>query len=181
MSQPHNGGPSFLIIWQITTQGQPLERLTHTVRQYVSADAFQRKHPTACSKWVDAETRLWVTDAASQFTTIGHLCREAVQAFTSDLIEQYHPADADPDPTRTIARLRSVLTLLAPLLGTTQKPFLDALVVYWGTVNDLVQRQEHGAQKECQPLVWEDARRVVFQTAVVMFEIHSTLARCRAG
>src|SRR5262245_9586310 len=127
---------------------QPLERLTNAVRHYLSAEAFQRKYPTAYSKWSDAETRLWANDAASQLTMMGHLCREAVQAFTSDLIEQYHPASVDPDPTKSVARLKSVLTLLGSQLGTTEKPFLDALIVYWGTVSDLVQRQEHGAQKE---------------------------------
>jgi hypothetical protein len=39
----------------------------------------------------------------------------------------------------------------------------------------LVQRQEHGAQKEVTPLTWEDARRVVFQTCVVMYEINRAL------
>lgn len=48
---------------------------------------------------------------------------------------------------------------------------LDALLVYWGAVNDLIQRQEHGATKEGEALRWEDGRQVVFQTAVVMFEI----------
>jgi hypothetical protein len=47
-------------------------------------------------------------------------------------------------------------------LGSTGKQFLDALVAYWGTVSDLVQRQEHGAQKEVSNLVWGDGRRVVF-------------------
>jgi hypothetical protein len=156
---------------------QPLDRLTNAVRHYLSAEAFQRKYPTANSKWLDAETRLWAPDAASQLTTMGHLCREAMQAFASDLIEQYRPASVNPDPTKTVARLRSVLTLLSSQLGTTEEPFLDALIAYWGTVSDLVQRQEHGAQKEGQPLVWEDARRVVFQTAVVMFEVDSALSR----
>ncbi len=36
-------------------------------------------------------------------------------------------------------------------------------------------RQEHGAQKESETLQWEDARRVVFQTAMVMFELDRTL------
>ena len=154
-------------------QGQPLERLTNTVRHYLAAEDFQRKYPTAHAKWVDAETRLWASDAASQLTTMGHLCREAMQAFVSDLIDQYHPASVNPDPTKTVARLRDVLTLLGPQLGRTEEPFLAALIAYWGTVSDLVQRQEHGAQKEGQPLVWEDARPVVFQTAVVMFEVDS--------
>ena len=83
-------------------QRQPLERLTNTVRQYLSAEAFQCKYPTSYSKWVDAETRLWTPNASSQLTTIGHLCREAVQAFASDLIEQYHPPSVNPDPTKTV-------------------------------------------------------------------------------
>jgi hypothetical protein len=70
-----------------------------------------------------------------------------------------------------------VLDLQAKQLGTTEKPFLDALLGYWGTVSDLIQRQEHGGQKEGQSLVWEDGRRVVFQTAVVMFEIDRSLSR----
>jgi hypothetical protein len=65
----------------------------------------------------------------------------------------------------TVARIRSVLEHLAGLLGATEKPLLDALLTYWGTVSDLVQRQEHGAQREGESLSWADSRRVVFQTA----------------
>jgi hypothetical protein len=36
-------------------------------------------------------------------------------------------------------------------------------------------RQEHGGQKEGRPLTWEDARRVVFQTLIVMYEIDRAL------
>jgi hypothetical protein len=56
-------------------------------------------------------------------------------------------------------------------VGKTHQAFLDALLAYWGTVSDLVQRQEHGGLREREPLTWEDTRRVVFQTAIVMFEI----------
>jgi hypothetical protein len=161
-------------------RGQPLERLNTTIQQYLSGETFQRKYPITYSKWVDAETRLWATDATAQLTTIGHLCREAMQAFASALIEQYQPVNANPDPAKTVARLQAVVKLLTPQLGTTEAPFLDVLIAYWGTVSDLVQRQEHGAQKEGQPLVWEDARRVVFQTVVVMFEVDSALSRRKA-
>ena len=62
-------------------------------------------------------------------------------------------------------------------MGTTVKPFIDALIVYWGTLDDLVQRQEHGAQKEGEALSWEDARRLVFQTINVMVELRRTLPK----
>lgn len=56
------------------------------------------------------------------------------------------------------------------------RAFLDALLAYWGTASDLVQRQEHGNQKVGAALLWEDGRRVVFQTAMVMYEIERALS-----
>ena len=64
-------------------------------------------------------------------------------------------------------------------MGDTEKSFLEALLNFWRTVSELVQRQEHGGQKENEPLVWEDGRRVVFQTAMVMYEVDSSLSRQR--
>jgi len=43
-------------------------------------------------------------------------------------------------------------------------------------VNDVVQRQEHGDQKQNDPLTWEDARAAVFQTAMLMFEFDRVLS-----
>jgi hypothetical protein len=48
-------------------------------------------------------------------------------------------------------------------LGEARRHLLDALIVYWGEVLDLIERQEHGGQKEGEPLTWEDGRRAVFQ------------------
>jgi len=55
-------------------------------------------------------------------------------------------------------------------MGASPAAFLDSLLALWGTVHDLAQRQEHGAQKEGPPLGWEDGRLLVFHTVVVMFE-----------
>jgi len=55
------------------------------------------------------------------------------------------------------------------------KAVLESLVSCWEAAIDLVQRQEHGANKEGEPLVWEDARRVVFQTMMVMYELDRAL------
>ena len=74
-------------------------------------------------------------------------------------------------------RIRSVINARSERLGDTEKTFLDALISYWDSIDDLTQRQEHGAQKEGKPLLWEDGRRLVFQTAVVMFEIDRALSR----
>jgi hypothetical protein len=64
-------------------------------------------------------------------------------------------------------------------LSKTDREFAAALLAYFGTTSDLIVRQEHAARKEGERLVWEDARRVVFQTASVMFELDRFLGTGR--
>lgn len=157
--------------------GQPLENVENTIRSYIATESFCQKYPAAYQKWVEAEDMLWGSDSEHQLTTIGHLCREVVQEFANHLIEQYRPANTPEDKALTVTRMRAILNQRKSNLGDKEMACLDALLVYWGTVIDLIQREEHGGQKEGTPLVWEDARRVVFQTAVVMFEIDSSVTR----
>jgi len=159
--------------------GQPLKRVENTVRDYLTVEHFQRSHAEAYQKWSQAESMLWASDSERQLTTIGHLCREVLQAFATTLVNRHQPPDVDQDVAHIVSRIRAVLELRTNQIGSTEKPFLDALLAYWGTVSDLVQRQEHGAQKEGGSLVWEDGRRIVFQTAIVMFEIDRSLSRTR--
>ena len=159
--------------------GQPIQRIEMQSRNYLKSVYFQQKYVTAYKKWTDAEAKLWSSDSEQQLTTIGHLCRESLQEFATSLVDQYKPQKVDQDKVHTVARIRAVLDSQSDSLPKTVKPFLDAILVYWGTVSDIVQRQEHGSQKEGQPLVWEDARLVVFQTIVVMYEISNALERSK--
>lgn len=157
------------------SQGAPIERVEAVIRSYLDAPGFRQRYPVAYQKWIQAEEQLWSSDSSAAFTTIGHLCREAMQEFTASLIEHFKPANVESDKTKTVARLRAVLAPRRMTLGSKEFPFLDALLAYWGTVADLVQRQEHGALREAESLTWPDARRVVFQTILVMFEIDASL------
>ena len=165
--------------WLREVSGEPVQRVTNETRTYLESEAFKSRYSAAYEKWAQAEAALWGEDSASQLTTIGHLCREALQEFTSVIVERVQPPSVNTEKTMTVTRMRAVLDHVAKQLGTTEKPFLDALLVYWGTLGDLVQRQEHGTQKEGKPLEWEDARRVVFQTAVVIFEIDHAVSRLK--
>jgi len=156
--------------------GQPVQQVEAENRRYLDAEQFKCQYPGAYAKWTDAEKRLWASDSERELTTIGHLCREAMQEFATALVERYNPPDAPHDKAKDVARIRAVLAPQASRMGKTEKAFLDALVAYWGTLSDLVQRQEHGGQREGDPLTWEDARRVVFQTAVVMFEVDRSIS-----
>lgn len=148
-----------------------VSRVETSVERYLNSGFFKESFPQAHSKWMEAEELLWTSDTAPALTTIGHLCREAIQFFATELVERCQPPGTSDDPAQTVARVRAVLDLKQHRVGAKRSAFLVALLTYWGTVIDLVQRQEHGAQKEGESLTWEDARRVIFQTAIVMFEI----------
>lgn len=155
--------------------GQPVQRVEVSFRSFLDAETFRRQYPTAYQKWTEAEKILWSADSDQQLTMIGHLCREAIQEFVTALVEQYQPPNVTADKAHTVARMKAVLAMNSERLSVTVQPFIKELLDYWGTVIDLIQRQEHGGQKEGQPLVWEDGRRVVFNTVVVMFEIDHAL------
>lgn len=139
----------------------------------LNPDGFRKRFPSAASKWQEAESRLRSAGVDSDLTTIGHLCREAMIAFASALVEKHKPSGAPSDPAKTVARLQAVIRKAT--VGSSVRAQLDALVVYWGTVSDLVQRQEHGATKEGDRLTVEDGRRIVFQTMNVFYELHRSL------
>jgi hypothetical protein len=155
--------------WMKAQEGEPTARLEGQVRRLLGSGTFQERHTAAYGRWAAAEGDLWGADTDAKFTGIGHACREAVQQFVTDLVDWHKPEDVDPDPQHTVARLRVVMATLK--LSESVEAFAAALLAYFGTVSDLVVRQEHGGQKEGEPLEWEDARRVVFQTAMVMFEL----------
>jgi hypothetical protein len=143
------------------------------IHRYLDSEAFTAVFPDAYARWLQAEQNLWGAEDEGAFTEIGHICRESMQSFSLRLVERAGISDMPPDPAKTVDRVRA--TLRGASLGSTHLAMLDALLVYWGTVSDIVQRQEHGAGKAGDPLTWEDARRVVFQTAIVMFEISRAL------
>lgn len=153
--------------------GKPVGRIEAEMRSYIDSEAFARRHPASLAKWQQAQAALWSADAGPQMTMIGHLCREAMQAFATEALGDSGAVDVEQDPQRTVNRIRAALNVR--IASRAVRQLLDALLDYWRSVNDLVQRQEHGAAKEGSERSWEDARRVVFQTLIVMHEIDRAL------
>lgn len=153
-------------------RGQPMMKTVTAAHEYLETESFRRRHEASVAKWQEAERLLWSADSQRAATTIGHLCREAMQLFATDLVEAYQ-ITADPDPQKVVRRVRSVLAVR--ITSEARRAVAEALIVYWGTVADLTQRQEHGAQREGDPLLWEDSRRVVTQTLMVMYELDREL------
>jgi hypothetical protein len=159
----------------------PLQQVDARIRSYLESPGFRSACPTAFQRWREAAELLWAPDSSDHLSAIGHKAREAMQEFGTALVERHHPSDANPDATKTLDRISAVLRMHKSELGKRRLALFDALFDYWRTTVDLVQRQEHGGQKEGEPLGWEDARRVVFQTANVMVEIHRATEEAARG
>ena len=154
---------------------EPTKRVEQSIQEYLSSLDFQKRHPKAFLKWKAAEQLLWTTDSDQQLSTVGHLCREASQEFTDSLVTRFMPPDANDQKALTKNRLKAVLKSQSTTIPKTVLPYVESLILCWDTLMDLVQRQEHAAERDKESLVWEDARRLVFHTGVLMFEVDRLL------
>lgn len=160
-----------------TNEGKPLKIIEEYVFRYFEPESFQKNYTRSYEKWFNAANLLWKRESPDQLTTIGHLCREAIQEFATKLVERYNPQNVDTDKAHTKARLKSVLDHFKNKMGNTENEFIDVLIDYWDKLNELIQRQEHGSAREKSELIWEDGRRIVFHTAILMFEIDRIIKR----
>jgi hypothetical protein len=155
--------------------GEPVLRLESDVVRHLDAEGFRSRHPGSYARWAAAAERLRSDDSAGNLTVIGHNVRESMQFFADELVRRFPMSSVNPDPAKTVDRVRAVIRHRSAPLGDIKAAVLEAAIVFWGTVSDLAQRQEHGALKEGDVLTTEDARRLVFLSALVMFEIDAAL------
>jgi hypothetical protein len=149
-------------------------RMDQAVRSYLESSGMAQRHPEAITKLREADRLLWSVDSPNPTSTIGHLCREAVQAFATSLLRKNPVPGASKDLAKPKLRVGAVLAGL-PVGSEAVRKYVEALGNYWETVVDLAERQEHAGLKEGEPLTWEDSRRLVFATLFAMTEID----RCR--
>jgi hypothetical protein len=154
----------------------PFERVIRRARDVLATSEFASAYPGAFDAWAAAERLLWEGDSGSKLTTIGHNVREAMQAFATAMVDAYEPPGVDPNVANVERRLGAVIALHRPKLGDAHREALEALGTLWTKVSRLVQRQEHGAQREGEPVTWSDARRIVYLTMFCMAEFVDTFA-----
>jgi hypothetical protein len=161
------------VVEDLKPRGEPTEEAEEEAVRYVDGGDFRITYPMVHAKLHEARA-LAASDPVGNATRIGHECREAMFSF-ADVLATTHSAAPSAGPEETVAKVRAVLEIRRAQLGGRTRALLDALLTYWGTVSDLTQRQEHGAKREGEPLTSEDSRRVVFYTALVMYELDRTL------
>lgn len=155
-------------------KGEPVQRVEEHTTQYLDKDVFKEKYPKAYEKWREAESLLWKSNSEKQLSIIGHLCREAVQEFIDEMFKAKKTLPTAPK-SKIKNRLKELIDSLQGEMGEAEENFLIALAKYWSCVSDLIQRQEHEASKEGKELVWEDGRRIVFHTAILIYEIDRSI------
>lgn len=149
------------------SRGEAVERVEAETRHLLDRHIVDQ-FAEAGQLWREAEDILWQKDAPDQVTSIGHKCREALQSFAQAMYTE-HCSQADPLPKeQTHNKIRSVLVSKRSQIGEKTELALNA---YWQAIDGLAQRAEHGSQRDSRPLLWEDGRRLVFQTLLVMVEI----------
>jgi hypothetical protein len=154
-------------------QGETIEQVETETRRYLDRE-IRKRYPEAFVALSRAEELVWSSDPENSATRVGHDCREAMQVFANEVAQRFRPSDMDAGPT---PKIRAALRAAGERLGSTERDALDTLTAWWSSVYDLAQRQEHGAQREGQPLVYEDSRRLVFMTTIVMSEIDRSFSR----
>jgi len=160
-------------------EGGPAERRELHIRRWLDDASARRRYPATFAKLDEADKLLWADFNEESLTTIGHKCREAMQAFAEAAAAQCGVSETDLDRTKTKNRIRHVLGSLGERVGESEVALLDALQDYWSALNAAVQRQEHGSEIPERPLSWDDARRVVFHTTLAVLEIDRTIVRAR--
>lgn len=156
--------------------GEPIDQVEKEYINYVNSHEFRKEYSSAYEKWVESENLLWESDTIKQLTKIGHLSREAIIEFIDVLVNKINPPYIDKQKDKTKNRLKSIIKYKSENLCKTEIPFLFALYDYWEKISDLIQREEHGAIKEGETLIWEDGRRVIFHTMIVMYELDRALS-----
>lgn len=158
---------------ELRQRGEPQDAAEQEAQAYLDSEGFRAARPDAHAKLRSARD-LMASDPVENATRIGHDCREALMSFAASLADQ-HGVALDARPEQTVRKVSAVVDHHRAVLGDTTVAFLDALIAYWGTVSDLAQRQEHGVSKRGEPLGAEDARRVVFYTGLVMYELDRSI------
>ncbi len=152
-------------------QLQDFERLEDYLAAYLADERFKSRYLQAGQLWSEAWAMLWRADSRDKVIAVSAEAREAMWEFASALVEWHGPHTASPVSTDTLDRLSSVVEMYRPQLGDSRCGLLQALFSYWQTLNSVVQRHHDRAHETRERLTWEDGRRVVVLTALVMVEV----------
>jgi len=119
---------------------------------------------------------LYCGQARDSVLAAGQVAGECLQEFVGALAASYDLPACGPDSTEgALERLSCLIERHRAALGDGRCELLSALLSYWRALNGDLERHVDDAQKVEEPLRWEDGRRVVVLTALVMVEVDRSL------
>jgi hypothetical protein len=146
-------------------------RIESQIGRYLDEDSFRDSYPDAYGKWRLA-LDLFAVHPAQHANAVGNACRDAMLAFADVSLSRHRIKT--PARSGTVDKLRVLIN--QETASSRVAAHGEALVAYWGTVSDLANRQAHSATREKETLGAEDARRLIFHTMLVMFEVDRLIA-----
>lgn len=147
-------------------EGQRVAWIEEVTLRHFRTDDFRNRYGAAYESWRRADDLAWSEDAEGRQSEIGHNCRDALVGFVNALVEKHQPEGVEENPEKFLNRLSSVL-----VDRDVSETVRQALKAYWKYVAALTMRQDHRDRREGAGLLPVDGRRVVFHTALAMFEV----------
>lgn len=162
---------------------EDFERIEEYLCAYLEQERFTSTYPRAEQRWSDAWAMLWRANSTDKVIAVADEACEAMSEFACALVDLHEPHPADRHSTRTLEhcsgtleRLSAVIEMYRPALGDSRCGLLRTLFDYWQALGDVVARhREHRRGRVIERLTWEDGRRVVVLTALVMVEIDRSI------
>jgi hypothetical protein len=161
-------------------------RIEDYLRAYLEDRRFSSAHPLACGRWIVAWEMLWCADSRAKLIGVGQRARDAMQAFSVSMLERCLPLAMDshwpdvlaegsprPEPLESLARITEAC---GEQLGAGRSQLLRDLLEPWRALAETLGRHEHRSQALGERLRWEDGRRLVLFTALVMVEFDRSFA-----
>jgi hypothetical protein len=161
-------------------------RIEDYLRAYLEDQRFRSTHPLACGRWIVACEMLWCADSRSKVIAVGQRAGDAMQAFSVSMHERCVPlamdsqwGDVPADESRRRGPLENLMRITqnhGEQLDPARSRLLLELLEPWRALSEELQRHERGPQPPDERLRWEDGRRLVLLTALVMVEFDRSFA-----
>jgi hypothetical protein len=162
------------------------ERIEDYLRAYLEDELFRSAHPLAYGRWLVAWEMLWCADTRAKVIAAAQRTPAAIQAFASSLLERGTPLAMDPHWPELLADgsrrpdpldgLTSVADAYREQLGDERSELLGRLLEHWRALLLSVRRHDDRSRPPGERLHWEDGRRLVLFTALVMVEFDRSFA-----
>ncbi|MCH7826912.1 MAG: hypothetical protein IIC75_02885 [Bacteroidetes bacterium] len=149
----------------------PIERIQKEILSFINIPSFEQRYQKAFLKWKESEKLLWSTNTEINLSTVGLLCREALQELLEILITRNQLEEEYPKKDKTKNRVKALINNKNLTSSSTIIKLLEKFYEFWDMLNDLVQRQVHHGLNENETIVLDDAKRVVIYTVIIMKEL----------